>query len=161
MNVIQQALKLQGIDAAWQGPEPADATEITNEYLNTILDGELPRMIRSVEDTGSIVNLVQLRLDYASLSTQIIEERRVTAIKMAAGKHIEAHVPDWKQRNLTARSVELVNVSKDRPYTPQEQGEVDAINVVWAWVKQVRATSDAAENEGTLPHAVIWPPFPI
>lgn len=157
MNIIQRALKLQGIDAAWLGPEPSDPNEITSDYLNATVSGGLPRMIRSVGDGGSNVNIVQLRLDYNNLLNAVTEERRIAAIKAKANDVITAEFPDWKQRNLTARAMEIINAAKDRNYTVEEQEELDEIEAIWSWIKLVRAASDAAEIEHKQVYQVVWP----
>jgi len=157
MNTIQKALALQDIHANWQGDEPADAMEITSDYLTTILDGGLPRMIRDTADTGKIVNLIQLRLDYTNLSTTNAEERRIAAIKAEAGRIIENVLPDWRQRNALARMVELSNAQQSRAMTTEEQAEIDGINHIWGWIKLVRAASNAAEADGRQAYQIVWP----
>lgn len=159
MNIIQRALELQGIKAAWQGEEPADVMQITSDYLNEVFDNNMPRMVRAEDDAGKVVNIIQLRMDYHNLVSSIGEERRIAAIKRKAGEVINNVMPDWKQRNLMARSIELLNISASREYTPEEQAEVDFIQYFWAWVKVVRATSDAAENEGKQAYQITWPTF--
>lgn len=161
MNTIQKALDLQGIDAAWQGPEPGDASEITAEYLDAIIDANLPRMIRSSADVGNVVNVIQLRLDYTNLITTDSETKRIAAIKRKAGQVIEAVLPDWKQRNALARMVELSNAQQSRPMTPEEQAEIDSITQVWAWIKLVRAASDAAEADGRQEYQIVWPQLTV
>jgi hypothetical protein len=158
MNIIQKALSLQGIDAAWQGDEPGDVMEITSDYLTEIINGK-PRMIRSEDDDGRSVNIIQLRLDYSNLVDITLNERRIAAIKAKAGEIINSVAPDWKQRNMLARSIELVNLANDREYTVEEQAELDELNAFWSWVKLVRATSNAAETEGKQVYQVIWPQY--
>lgn len=158
MNTIQKALSLQGIDAAWQGDEPADVMEITSDYLTEVINGK-PRMIRSEDDDGRAVNIIQLRMDYNNLVSTTLNERRIAAIKAKAGEIITAVMPDWKQRNMLARSIELVNIANEREYTPAEQTELDELNAFWTWVKLVRAASNAAEAEGKQVYQVIWPEY--
>lgn len=157
MNTIQKALELQGINANWQGDEPADSMEITSEYLTEILDGNLPRMVRDDNDAGNIVNLIQLRMDYTNLSGTNSEAKRIAAIKAEAGRIIEAVLPDWKQRNALARMVELSNAQQSREMTTEEQAEIDGINHIWSWIKLIRAASNAAENDGRQAHQIVWP----
>jgi hypothetical protein len=160
MNTIQKALELQEIYAAWQGDEPADAMEITSDYLTTILDGGLPRMIRAENDTGKVVNVIQLRLDYANLAATNSEAKRIAEIKTEAGKIIEAVLPDWKQRNALARMVELSDAKQTRSLTTEEQAEIDSITQIWSWIKLVRAASDAAELDGRQAYQILWPALP-
>lgn len=61
------------------------------------------------------------------------------AIKETARARITAVMPEWKQANATARAVELVSMG-------QTSGpEWEAMQAAWAWVKAVRAYSDALE----------------
>lgn len=91
-------------------------------------------------------------------------DRRKVEIKQEAYDAIVAQIPEWKQRNLIARSVELTEKKFDTSLTAEEQTELDALKVDWGWVKQVRANSDAAEAlcETQDPETVVLsiPPFP-
>lgn len=48
--------------------------------------------------------------------------------------------PDWKQRNMTARFVELITLNE----TTSE--EAVAIQSAWSWIKSVRDASNVATN---------------
>lgn len=86
-----------------------------------------------------------------------IEAERVASIKQTAGLKIVAMLPEWKQRNLLARSVELQNkVLGGTALTVEEQGELDAIQALWDKVKTIRLISDNAEVQGTQPQDVDW-----
>jgi hypothetical protein len=67
-------------------------------------------------------------------------------VKAEAGRRILQIAPDWKQRNLTARGVELVlALVKNKPWTAEEAAEAQAIQAVWDRIKAVRAASDGLE----------------
>ena len=71
---------------------------------------------------------------------------QVVAIKAEAGKRIFAVIPEWKQRNLTARASELaMKVAGGVSLTAEEQAEWNAGVTVWLSVKAIRAASDAIE----------------
>ncbi len=71
-------------------------------------------------------------------------------IKAEAERRILAVLPEWKQRNLTARGVELVlALIKNKGWTAAEAIEAAAIQGQWDKVKAIRARSD--ELEQTLP----------
>lgn len=71
---------------------------------------------------------------------------RIAAIKQRCADEILAKLPDWKQRNLTARGLELSRKEyRGEPFTAEEQAEYDAIEAAWQWVKERRAQSDAEE----------------
>ena len=70
-----------------------------------------------------------------------------SAIKAEAGKRILLVAPEWKQRNLIARAVELRDIMDDRWLTAADQGEKDAAAVVWGQIKAIRAHSDSLEAD--------------
>lgn len=70
----------------------------------------------------------------------------IAEIKQLARAHILATLPEWKQANATARGLELLSIiAPSRALTEQETAELAALQAAWAWVKAVRAASDAAE----------------
>ena len=82
-----------------------------------------------------------------------LEAKRVTAIKMEAGRRIIEIMPEWKQRNLLARMVELLN---KETMTAEEQTEADAAQAAWDSIKAIRETSDTAETNGTALEDIVW-----
>lgn len=69
------------------------------------------------------------------------------AIKAEANRRILATMPDWKQRNLTARSVEIVSAIVDGTATQADHDELAELKAQKADVDAVRTASDAAEAE--------------
>ena len=84
------------------------------------------------------------------------ENDRVARIKARTGEKILELLPEWKQRNLTSRSVELTRIQLDRALTAEEVSEVIAIEAAWSQIKALRATSDAAEASGIQPSDIVW-----
>lgn len=73
---------------------------------------------------------------------------RVAEIKRRCEEDILAQIPAWKQRNLTARGLELARKEyHGEKFTPEEQAEYAAIETAWAWVKERRTASDAEEAQ--------------
>jgi len=72
---------------------------------------------------------------------------RIPEIKAAAGAVIVERYPEWKQRNMIARMVELN--TKATP-SAEEEAEMAALQSVWDWVKAVRAESDRLEADTNL-----------
>ncbi len=70
--------------------------------------------------------------------------RKVAQIKAEAGRRILAVLPEWEQRNLTARSVELLHIGK-AAWTTEEAAEAAAIDALWAGAKAIRSISDDLE----------------
>jgi len=154
MNIIQKALALQLIDAAWLGSEPSSMDEITDSYINE-------KIIRTINDLDNPVNLEKLKTDYNNLLTEEAETNRVDAIKSLARKKIESLFPDVTQRNLMARSIELINLSGGDVTTLDSaaQAELQQISKIWDWIKSIRETSNLAEQNNTDVSVIIWPEF--
>lgn len=115
------------------------------------------------------------KLEYAS-AEYVVERDRVVqrwtitrhplsiqlaAVKLEARNRILARYPEWKQANMTARGVELVNLRAGRAWTVEEQAEADALQAAWDWVKAVRSASDVIEAMTPIPadfrDAKYWP----
>lgn len=70
----------------------------------------------------------------------------VELIKEVAGRKILAIAPEWKQRNMIARALELERIERTTGSLSQlEQGQFDAMQAVWTRIKALRAHSDALE----------------
>ena len=87
-------------------------------------------------------------------------------IKLIARARILTVFPEWKQANMTARSVELTRARMAGALTAGEQAEEAAIQAAWDWVKSVRAYSDtleaayeAAEDKAGFDYLTGWPEF--
>lgn len=73
----------------------------------------------------------------------------IAEIKQHARERILARYPDWKQANMTARSLELTGLlATGTTLTGAEQAELTAMKGVWAWIKSMRAKSN--EHEAAL-----------
>ncbi|MBF0391295.1 MAG: hypothetical protein HQL38_01320 [Alphaproteobacteria bacterium] len=68
----------------------------------------------------------------------------LAAVKAEAARRILATAPEWKQRNATARAVELIRKGESA-WTPDEVAESAAIDLLWSRVKAIRAASDHME----------------
>lgn len=69
------------------------------------------------------------------------KEDKIAEIKNEAQRRIFEIAPEWKQRNLTARAVELINLGQN---STQEFSDIQA---VWDSVKAIRDTSDQLEAD--------------
>ncbi len=70
------------------------------------------------------------------------------AIKAEAYRRIITIIPEWKQRNLTARATELsMKVAAGGSLTAEEQAEWDAGEDIWTKVKVIRTKSDVLEAQ--------------
>lgn len=77
----------------------------------------------------------------------------VTDVKQEAQRRIYELYPQWKQANMIARAVELLQVGQAN-WSPEEQAEAAALNAAWAWIKAVRAKSNEIELLNPLPEDV-------
>lgn len=83
---------------------------------------------------------------------------RVRAIKAAARQVILARYPEWRQANMTARAVELLDIRSSRAWTSEEDAGAQALRAAWGWIKTVRGESDRAEaTPGMTADQVVWP----
>lgn len=71
-------------------------------------------------------------------------------VKAEAYRRIVALAPEWKQRNMIARGVELVRVGESN-WTDVQQAEVNAMDAIWATIKDIREASDALETMDPIP----------
>lgn len=79
-----------------------------------------------------------------------IKAEAIAVTKREAERRILAIVPEWKQRNLTARAVELSAIHAG--ITPENYPEPDrsewmAGQALWDRIKLIRAASDQIEAE--------------
>lgn len=100
-----------------------------------------------------IVNGVQVPLSEQDLLTREADDtrhlekkisERYSQVKAIAYSKIVAIAPEWKQRNLIARAIEVVEINGSA--TPEEQAELEAMKVVWSRIKAIRAYSDFLEQ---------------
>ena len=82
-------------------------------------------------------------------------------IKRKAGELINAQYPEWKQRNILARTVELQELANTRVLTDAEQAEKNAAQSVWDSIKAIRTHSNtleaAVDNGQTVDIESGWP----
>ena len=75
----------------------------------------------------------------------------VQDVKTEAGRRILERYPEWRQANMTARAVQLVDIKLERELTAEEVAEEAALKASWAWISTVRLTSDAIEQMDPIP----------
>jgi len=68
-------------------------------------------------------------------------DRKIAETKAEANRRILAILPEWKQRNYTARAVEKVAAGE------VGDDEWNAMHTAWQQIKAVRVASDAIEAE--------------
>ena len=73
-----------------------------------------------------------------------VREDRISMVRTDAYNKIVSVLPEWKQRNLTARAVELLSFGVEN-WTVDEQAEWDVGQALWGHIKLVRAATDSFE----------------
>jgi hypothetical protein len=87
--------------------------------------------------------------------------RRKMEIKGTTAQTILGSFPDWKQRNMTARAAELVDLKIAGPLSTGDQAELDDLLAKWNWVKSVRDASNTVEltvDTSEDPDSVVFAP---
>ena len=88
----------------------------------------------------------QAELDAAWLLC--LREEKKEQTKEEAHNRIVSILPKWKQRNYTAKSVELTEKKVDGVALTQEEIAIlDTIKAKWVLIQQIRAASDSIEAE--------------
>lgn len=106
------------------------------------------RLVASAEitDAGARrVWAVERRPEAEIPAVEAVAAEAVVRIKAGAGAAIEGRFPLWRQSNLMARAIELLDIRRDRPLTEAESAERDAIEAARDWIKRQRAESDRLE----------------
>ncbi len=74
-----------------------------------------------------------------------MREAKIVEIKAEASRRILDPFPAWRQTNMLARGVELMNLRADQGLTPEEEAEAADLQAAWDQVKAIRAASDSIE----------------
>lgn len=75
-------------------------------------------------------------------------ENKIKEIKDKAYRIIVYEHPEWKQRNMIARAVELNDKQMEsNGLEPSEVDEKIQMKNIWQWIKNIRSQSNQMENE--------------
>lgn len=74
---------------------------------------------------------------------------KVKAVKDEARRRILELYPDWVQWNMTARGVVLLNLAREREWTPEESAEAAELQAAWSSINAIRQRS--GELEASIP----------
>jgi hypothetical protein len=78
----------------------------------------------------------------------VLKEDRKIEAKVEAGKRIITILPEWKQRNLLARTAELIEEKADGgTLSSDEDTELTSMKALWIRIKAMRTASNAIEAE--------------
>jgi len=75
----------------------------------------------------------------------VLRAEKVAALQAEAGRRIETLYPQWRQMNMTARAVVLIDLRQTRDLTPEELAEQDELRAAWSAIAAIRARSNQLE----------------
>lgn len=78
------------------------------------------------------------------------EEEKLAGVKQEAYSRIISLCPEWKQRNLTAQAVLLVQKGKDH-WSEKEEEAWKSGEEIWKKIREIREASDKLEENETIP----------
>jgi hypothetical protein len=88
----------------------------------------------------------------AEVETRLGLRPEAGQVKAEARRRILARFPEWRQANMTAQGVELLNIRVAvGSWTQAQAQEAAALFAAWDWIKAVRAASDAIEALEPIP----------
>lgn len=89
-------------------------------------------------------------VDKTAEEIEAYDQRMISSVKTEAQRRILEILPEWKQRNLTARAAELA-IKGVANWTAEETLEYEEGQAIWNSIKAVRAASDALEAMTPIP----------
>lgn len=114
-----------------------------NSRTQTIQTGDFIETETGWERSWNVINKTAEEIE-------AYDQFMIKAVKMEAQRRILEILPEWKQRNLTARAAELA-IKGPSNWTPEEQEEYEAGQAVWDSIKAIRIKSDALEAMAPIP----------
>lgn len=71
-------------------------------------------------------------------------------VKVEAYRRILQIAPEWRQRNMIARSVELLSIGKEN-WSQEQIDEHNSIELIWSTIKKIRERSNMIEVMDSIP----------
>lgn len=117
------------------------------------VEGEQPTYDTFLQSTSGPTETIEAGRVLRTWTVQdIAADALKERVKFEARRRILARYPDWKQVNMTARGVALQDAWRlNSTWTDAEAAEAAALQSAWAWIKAVRAASDAIEAINPIP----------
>ncbi len=88
--------------------------------------------------------LLDASVEYEAEET---EKKTRSTIKSLANQVILSLAPEWKQRNMLAKALQIENLQRRGESTPEQDAIAEAIISSWDRIEAVRSRSDALEAE--------------
>lgn len=103
--------------------------------------------ISGADLSDPVINKVLERFAAGVARRDALNLHQVTAdsVRNEAHRRIVRVAPEWQQRNLLARSLELADIRHSRPLNAEELSEADGVRAVWAEISRLRAVSNTLE----------------
>jgi hypothetical protein len=140
-------------DGAIDGLQHVEGDELPNKltspYVEITMDQKLAFQANS--KTHGVIDGVFSSAWFKPIDLAVTEAARIRNIKSKTNAAILIIMPEYKQRNYLAKSVELTRIElRGDTLTSEEYDQVAAIELLWSTVEAMRAKSNIAEAEGTL-----------
>lgn len=120
--------------------------------LRPYVEEPMPSFNARLENLNSSIVITPEQVTKTWSVTRIDLEDQKAAVKDEAQRRITSAYPQWKQANMTARSIELQDILRvNGSWTEEEQAEYDLYKARWAWIKAVRECSNAIEAMDPIP----------
>lgn len=118
--------------------------------------------IQAINEAGQVFIFEPGQPEWESIDKSLVDDpapvpkkplppATVKDVKEEAYKRIVAILPEWKQRNLTARAAELAAILAERSWTNEERAEWGDGQAIWDQIKAIRAASNEIEAMDPIP----------
>lgn len=118
--------------------------------------------IQAINEAGQVFIFEPGQPEWESIDKSLVDDpapvpkkplppATVEDVKEEAYKRIVAILPEWKQRNLTARAAELAAILAERSWTNEERAEWGDGQAIWDQIKAIRAASNEIEAMDPIP----------
>ena len=126
----------------------ADGRKLTIRLVHRIRGTKGRHQIQSGQKGSIKGKLYEITPIYKNRPVAEVRAEFVEKVKALAFAKINALLPEWKQRNLTARAAELaMNVAANRSLSQAEKKEWEQGRLLFEKIKKIRLASDDIEAE--------------
>ncbi len=115
------------------------------------IPAEKPTPTPGLEHTSASYVVTQENVTQIWTTARLTVEVQKQAVKDESGVRIYTPYPQWKQANMQALGLSLIDKKLAGELSTQEQAALDALYAVWGWIVQVRQASDALEAMDPIP----------
>ena len=144
VSVVNGSAIVTGYGTRWLNYiKPGDVFMLDSLLISIASIDDHDQLTLSGNWAGESRSMVKYSIDQLEITPTLADQQAaaIAKINKEAGKVIIAFVPEWKQRNLTARAAELLYIGANN-WTTEQAAEWAAIESIWDQVKAIRATSN-------------------